>query len=325
MFELDLPRSHTLPPGATTGCVVAVDAGATKTRARALRLDSGELSDGQSGGGNADSIGVERAVANISEAIREAAGTQAIVGVLLACAGADLAEVKTGLTQSFNTSGYVEVVNDVIGAWGSSFGGRDGLTLISGTGSHGVGVFGGKAVRVGGWGHAFGDEGSAYALGRSAITASLMASDGRGPASALPEMLSEHFDGLDIAEIVARLYRSENLKADTAALARVVDAAAVDGDEVATAIMVASASELARHIEALAAHLPVPEEAAVGLVGSTWKSDVLTEAFRASLVERGGVLATLRAARIEREPVDGVLALLLQSVGLADQLPALGW
>lgn len=325
MFELDLPRQHELPAGTSTGCLVAVDAGATKTKARALRLADASLSDGQSGAGNADSVGPERAVAHISEAIRLAAGEEPVHGILLACAATDLAEVRVGVAGAFAASGYVDVVNDVIGAWGSSFGGADGMALISGTGSHAVGVVDGTAVRVGGWGHAFGDEGSAYDLGRAAITASLMAKDGRGAETVLPELLSEHFDGLDIAQIVARLYRSENIKADTADLAQVLDAAARKGDAVATQIVEQAAAALVAHVVALSTMLPVPERASVGLVGSTWKSDALTDSFRAALAEQDGVAATLQAVRIEREPVDGVLALLLGSVGLSSMRSALGW
>ncbi|MDO9352618.1 MAG: BadF/BadG/BcrA/BcrD ATPase family protein [Solirubrobacteraceae bacterium] len=325
MFELDLPRPHTLPDSAIPGCVVAVDAGATKTRARALRLDDGTLSDGQSGSGNSDSVGPERAVKHIADAVVSAAGTCHVAGILLACAATDPTETKAGVAAAFDGSDYVEVVNDVIGAWGSAFGGEDGLALISGTGSHAVGVIGGKAVRVGGWGHLFGDEGSAWQLGRSAISVSLSSKDGRGPATSIPDAISKHFDGLAIDEVVAKLYRSENVKADTAALAQVLDAEARRGDAVANAILEDAARGLVAHIAALARLLPVPEAASVGLVGSTWRSDALTAAFRAGLVAEGGVVATLQAAPVQREPVDGVLALLLQSVGRSSMRSALGW
>jgi N-acetylglucosamine kinase-like BadF-type ATPase len=325
MFELDLPRPHTLPASAESGCLVAVDAGATKTRARALRLSDGTLSDGQSGSGNSDSVGPQRAVSNIADAVVEAAGTCPVAGILLACAATNPAETKAGVAAAFAKSDYVEVVNDVIGAWGSAFGGDDGLAIISGTGSHAVGVIDGKAVRVGGWGHLFGDEGSAWAIGRSAVSVSLTTKDGRGPATSIPDAVCEHFGGLPIDAVVDKLYRSENVKADTAALARVVDAEARRGDAVANRILEDAAGGLVAHIAALVRALPVPEGASVGLVGSTWKSAPLTAAFHAGLVGEGGVVATLNAAPVEREPVDGVLALLLQSVGRASMRSALGW
>lgn len=324
MIELNLPREHDLH-GASTGVVVAVDAGATKTKARAFDLGTAAISDGLGAGGNADSVGTARAVDHIAEAIGEAAGSKSIDGILLAGAGTDASLVFAGIQQRFASSGYVEFVNDVIGAWGTSFGGEDGLAIISGTGSHAVGVISGTAVRVGGWGHVFGDEGSAWALGRDAIGACLRALDGRGPQTTLVAGVQEHFEGREIASIVAGLYLAENMKADTAILAQVVDREALGGDAVAQGIIDLAADELGRHIAALAAQLPVPEGASVGLVGSTWRSEALMAAFRSALDAQGGVVASLRAVRVDREPVDGVLALLLRAAGRSDALPALGW
>lgn len=324
MIELNLPRPHDLED-VRGGVVVAIDAGATKTKSKAFDLATGALSDGLSAGGNADSVGTDRAVDHIAEAINEAAGSQPIRGILLAGAGTDASLVFAGIQKRFETSGYVEFVNDVIGAWGTSFGGEDGLALISGTGSHAVGVIAGTAVRVGGWGHVFGDEGSAWALGRNAIHACLYALDGRGQPTVLSQAVEDHFHGQPIEKIVGELYRSENMKADTADLARVVDQAALGGDAVAQSIIDAAASELGDHVAALAAVLPLPEGASVGLVGSTWKSEALMTAFRAALDAQGGVVATLRASRVDREPVEGVLALLLRAAGRSDALPALGW
>jgi len=63
--------------------------------------------------------------------------------------------------------------------------GGPGIALIAGTGSTAVGVNErGERARSGGWGALFGDEGSAYDVGRQAIVRALHAMDGRGPSTA---------------------------------------------------------------------------------------------------------------------------------------------
>jgi N-acetylglucosamine kinase-like BadF-type ATPase len=325
MIELDLPKQHELPAGTSDGCVIAVDAGATKTRAMAYDLSDGTTVEAVSGSGNQDSVGADRAIENITQAITESVASRPVRGVLLAAAANDPVAVRAAITDRFSGSGYVEVVNDVIGAWGSSFGGEDGITLISGTGSHAVGVIDGRAIRVGGWGHIFGDEGSAWGLGHAAVSACLYARDGRGPATQLTQLIEETAGGKDISELVPELYASENLKAETAAYAQLVDRAAIDGDAVAVQIITTAGAQLALHISTLARELPASEGVSVGLVGSTWKSAKLLEAFHGALNAEGGVVATIKAERVEREPVEGVLALLLRALGRESALPGLGW
>ncbi|MDQ8044583.1 MAG: BadF/BadG/BcrA/BcrD ATPase family protein [Solirubrobacteraceae bacterium] len=324
MIELTLPRAHELSGDAGSGCLVAVDAGATKTRAMAYDLATKETSVAVSGSGNQDAVGADQAVANIAQAASEAAGDRPIRALLLALAGTDPLAVQEGIEQRFRGAEYVDIVNDVIGAWGSAFGGEDGFALISGTGSHGVGVVDGRAVRVGGWGHIFGDEGSAFALGRAAVTACLYELDGRGPATALSALLAES-SGVAIGDLPPHLYASQNLKSETAAYARLVDRAAVEGDEVARGIIERGGRGLAEHVITLAGELPVSDGFQVGLVGSTWKSEALLDAFHAALADQGGVVATVRATPVEREPVEGVLALLLRAVGRTADVRSLGW
>ena len=50
--------------------------------------------------------------------------------------------------------------------------------MIAGTGSAGYGErAGGSAVRIGGFGYLFGDEGSSFAIARAAIAEAMRASD----------------------------------------------------------------------------------------------------------------------------------------------------
>ncbi|MFT8517181.1 MAG: BadF/BadG/BcrA/BcrD ATPase family protein [Acetobacter persici] len=74
------------------------------------------------------------------------------------------------------------LTNDVDMACIGAFAGGAGVLLLSGTGSMAWASDGaGQTARVGGWGPVFGDEGSAYWIGRKALQRVCQAMDGRAP------------------------------------------------------------------------------------------------------------------------------------------------
>ena len=72
-------------------------------------------------------------------------------------------------------------MNDVEAAFVGAFAGRPGVLLLAGTGSMAWGSDGTRQVRTGGWGEGFGDEGSAYWIGRRALGLASQALDGGTP------------------------------------------------------------------------------------------------------------------------------------------------
>ncbi len=69
-------------------------------------------------------------------------------------------------------------VHDTVAAHAGAFDGGPGIVVIAGTGSVAYGVAtDGTRLRVGGWGYLFGDEGSAFWLGRRAIRDAMRAED----------------------------------------------------------------------------------------------------------------------------------------------------
>ncbi len=61
------------------------------------------------------------------------------------------------------------VMNDVAVAFEGALGGDEGVLVLAGTGSMGWARGPAGVVRVGGWGDVFGDEGSAFWIGREAL------------------------------------------------------------------------------------------------------------------------------------------------------------
>ena len=206
------------------------------------------------------------------------------------------------------------VVNDVDAAHFGAFAGGPGILMLSGTGSM---VWArderGTSSRVGGWGGAFGDEGSAYWIGMRAISLTSQALDGRIEAPALVEALfallkldrnSPH-NGLMGWHAGLRHPRAE-----IAALAVMVDRLAGHGDPTALAILDDAAAHLAAHVLAVSRRwgtaAPVWSYA-----GGTFASRILLDGLtkkigipprRPVLPPIGGAL--LRAAKDLDWPVD---------------------
>lgn len=313
MIEIALPRPATAPTS-DQACIVAIDAGATKTAALSLDLATGARRTGLAAAGNPESSGLQAATDHIMEAAAEAAGGREIDSLLIACAGTDIADLRAALTKRCADVRHLDLVNDVIGAWGAVTGGDDGVAVICGTGSHAVGVAGGRALRVGGWGHIFGDEGSAWELGRAALSARLRMLDGRLPVTPLAALLDERLGDPEVG--IAALYRSPKVKSDVAALAPVIDAAVQAGDPVAKAIIDEGAQALVDHIAALARDLQLGGDTTIGLVGSTWQAQALRDAFTAGVAALDSPIAAVTPLPAEREPVEGVLILLERALGL---------
>jgi len=154
--------------------------------------------------------------------------------------------------------------NDMVCSWAGSLACVDGISVIAGTGSMAYGEYAGKQARAGGWGELFSDEGSAYWIACAGLTLFSRMSDGRAPRGPLYDVVRTHFALVDDLDVCAAVYGA--LKAErsrVAQLARLVSAAAAQGDLAAGAILERAAAELAEMVDAVRAALGVAPEAAV--------------------------------------------------------------
>ncbi|PZO78183.1 MAG: ATPase [Mesorhizobium amorphae] len=139
--------------------------------------------------------------------------------------------------------------NDVRVAFEGALGGQGGVLLLSGTGSMAWASRGGTdaaQVRVGGWGDAFGDEGSAFWIGRNALAETSRVLDGRSDARPLADAVLRSI-GTDGDGLMDWTYGPGNRRAAIATLARTVSTLAEDGDAAADAILDDAAAHLAAH------------------------------------------------------------------------------
>ena len=146
------------------------------------------------------------------------------------------------------------ILNDVEAAHVAAFAGGPGVLILAGTGSmawardeHG------NSLRVGGWGDAFGDEGSAFWIGRETIARVSQALDGRLTAPALADAFFS-FLALDRADRPHALLQwhveLSHPRSQIAALSVLVDRLAETGNATAVAILDEAAEHLARHVGA---------------------------------------------------------------------------
>ncbi|MFE5965187.1 N-acetylglucosamine kinase [Streptomyces sp. NPDC056463] len=260
-------------------CVLGIDAGGTRTRARLADAATGAvLGEGVGGAGNALSVASGELVRNLVRALRGAVSggrSGAVVSVVAGFAGGGPGggAEKAGSALAAALSGVgaaparVEVVGDADIAFASGPGvPADGLVLIAGTGAAAARMERRRAVRAAdGDGWLLGDAGSGFWLGREALRAVLRSLDGRGPATNLAGAVGEVCGGLTKEAVVGYGFTGHPVR--LAALSPLVVEAERTGDEVAGALLDRAAEELAATVGALA---PCPGEPLVvtgGLLG----------------------------------------------------------
>lgn len=256
--------------------VIGVDAGGSKTQVIVASL-SGEPLATVTGPGAAMTPGNAEHCAGViagvvESALASAEQTQYRPRMLFAgVAGTGRDEERVALLQALTQREIAEEVavdTDAAVALTDAFGDAPGIVLISGTGSI---AFGrgptGAAARCGGWGIAFGDEGSGAWIGRKALSVIAAAHDGREPETALTGAVLTAAQVNEVEQLIPWAIAAD--REALAALAPSVIAVALQGDLRANAIIDMAVEELVLHVRALGKRLFVDERAAfqVALTG----------------------------------------------------------
>jgi Predicted N-acetylglucosamine kinase len=225
--------------------IIGVDAGGTKTAAAAYSQDGRLLKEALTGFGNLLN-GPEKACENIVEGIRaclveEAAETHVYIGAAGIAAGDNKALVEKSVREAFPFA-TVRVVTDSHLMLYALFEGRDGMLLISGTGSIAYSKRGEAFHRFGGWGQLLADRGSGYDIVRNAVIAMLDDYDHGRPFSPLSDKILAELD-TDVFGMV-KFFHSVP-KGDIAALLPIIVNQAAAGDKEAAALLFSAGEYLA--------------------------------------------------------------------------------
>ncbi len=264
--------------------IAAMDGGGSKTLLAVLREDGTIADIGRAEGSNPFDQPLWRETLSGLFA-RLPAETRAM-GLGLAGFGesATLNQRQRELISSTLENIPVSLTNDVDMACTGAFAGHEGVLLLSGTGSMAWATDGqGHHCRVGGWGSLFGDEGSAFWIGRKALGIITAILDGRNTADTA--FLAPFQKELDLPashdECAASLLdwygNLTHERSAVAALARCVARLAEEGSAPALRIMDEAAAELATHIQTARRKLKRPE-LPWSYAGGTLQSPLLRKA-----------------------------------------------
>lgn len=237
----------------STFFVFGLDGGGSRTLGVILDERSREISRGQGGPSNHQSVGVEAASKAIADALTttiDAAGNPPLAAACWGMAGLDRPEdehILKQIAERLLPQVHVEVVHDsTIALVGGTDGKRIGVVIIAGTGSIAVGYHpSGRIARASGWGHLLGDEGSGHFIALRGLNAATRAHDGRGPMTTLVDRLIEAVNVPTLEELANRIYLEGWTAPEVAALAPVILKAAEEGDEQAALIVNEAGMELA--------------------------------------------------------------------------------
>ncbi|MCI9871441.1 N-acetylglucosamine kinase [Arthrobacter humicola] len=303
-----VPSSTTPSATATTGAVIGLDIGGTKTRG--VRFEGGApVADESVGSSNVQNVSPEEAALNLAELFARIGGGD-VAQVYAGAGGIDTgddAAALAALIAPHVPGARITVVHDsrlLLAAGGAS----TGVAVIAGTGSAAWGKNGrGEEARAGGWGYLLGDEGSGYWLGREAVRHSLRRmNQGLEPDELSTALLAS--SGVDDPnKLIAMFHSPETGRRFWAQRARLVVEAADAGHAPSRALMEQAGRDLADLAAQTVRQLGIEGPVILG-GGLGMNVPGLQESFRTALAAAG--ITDVRV--LAQEPVFGVLQLVAE-------------
>ncbi|MFI6316133.1 N-acetylglucosamine kinase [Nonomuraea sp. NPDC050556] len=232
--------------------LLAVDGGNSKTDVALVAEDGTVLATARGGGFMPQSAGVGAAVDVVHDLVRQALGPGAepvyADHMSAYLAGADLPVEEDALREEFEARGFarhVTVGNDTFALLYAGASGPWGVAVVCGAGINAVGVSPtGQVARFPALGRMSGDFGGGLGLGEEALWHAVRAEDGRGPQTALTEVVKAHFGASSVEQVVLDVHFGEIDEARLAELTPALLAVASSGDAVARRVVAQQAEEI---------------------------------------------------------------------------------
>lgn len=229
--------------------LIGIDGGGTKTELVLFTQSGRVLRSLKLSRSNPNDIGIENSCAVLAEGIDLLLETTPSVCSIFAgiagCATGNNGESVEIFLKNRYPAIEIGVDTDGVNVLSCNIDSADCMALICGTGSVLFARENGSKHRIGGWGYLFDEAGSAYDIGRDAITAALAQKDGLGPETQLSDLLMKEMKS-DIWNALDMTYQKG--KAYIASLAPVVFQAYAMGDKVAESVLHKNAGRLAQLI-----------------------------------------------------------------------------
>lgn len=286
---------------------LGLDCGGSSSRAMALDQQGQVIHQGQAGSANLVSTPERRLRSNLLQATRECPEADFVCG----CFAGLLTDNDRRRAESYLSALYpqsrVHAEPDYAAAFSASETGTD-VCVIAGTGSLVCSRVDGKMVKSGGRGYILGDEGSAYQFGRQALLHYLSAPT--EATDSMKEALLKHFESLEEAAIVSRLYQLPSAQSALAKLAKPLGSDAKEGIPYAIQVI---ENQMASLVDIVVTHttrhLSQSESLKVTLAGGLWQNaPQFREVFGRRLGEKLPTMK-LEVQRIVKPPVYGAVML----------------
>jgi N-acetylglucosamine kinase-like BadF-type ATPase len=307
--------------------VLGIDAGGTKTVCFLADEHGHVVSTARGGGANLQASGELEVEKVLHAVMEEAIGERDVqpVAICLGIAGVDRegdAAAVRGIMRRIGFKARTLVVNDALVALVAGAGELPGVVIVAGTGSIAYGRdAANRAARAGGWGYVLGDEGGGFWIGRMALNAVVRDFDGRGPDTALTDLVLADMRLASPTELIHVVYGGGLHRNAIAAVAPIVQRAADGGDAVAADIISRAAMELSAAASSVITRLkmrgdPFP----ILLSGGVFRGvPSLIPPVRARLAE---VAPRSEVRRLDNEPAAGAVTLALAAAHGRLAIPA---
>lgn len=266
---------------------IAIDSGATSTRAALIDSQGRLLKEAADAGSNPVSLGVEESAEVISRVAAALAPDAAacIAAGVSGCFNSSVREALADALAAAMPDRRLLLASDLYPLLAANLGAAPGLVIISGTGSSVLAQNDQQHTRLyGGRGTVFGEAGGAYGIAESALRAAGEALDGTGPRTILVSALPKAAQVEDMPAMVS--WAAAARKDEIADLARAVLEAASQGDAVAHEVVEAQARALARLAASAHKREALPADAPLVLHGGAMRHTLYLKAFQHAVLPR---------------------------------------
>lgn len=287
---------------------LGIDGGGTRTTA-AVSDENGKVLFKAAGKSiNFYSVGMEKARENLRNVINDIyknVGEIEFESAFIGCSALDneaSEETITALCDGIINAKKIGMNSDVYVALASSGEDECRIVAICGTGSIVTGIDeNGNVKTKGGWGHIFGDEGSAYSIAVNSLKATAMLYD-EGKMTPLVKKTEEFFTVNDFREAIDKIYSSETTKDILASFSAKVGEIAEE-DFVAKTVIVNEAHFFSKTVLALLNEMK--NCTLLSLYGGVFQNN---ELFRKSFIEDVKEFhSDLRIEMLKLPPEEGAL------------------
>lgn len=194
-------------------------------------------------------------------------------GIGLGIAGAreesDRNKLQNGFRKNLGVKN-IYVYSDAMTALYGAFEGKDGIILISGTGSVLYGLADGKITRIGGWGRIIGDEGGGYWIGKRALNLLVKEFDkGKGKDLLFAKSLKKEFN-TDKSNINDKIFKRSF---DIQKITPVVIKSAEAGCKLCLQVVNEAVKDLTEHITAFLSVTGIKKKINIAFIGSIIEND----------------------------------------------------